>query len=149
MTNLAAAKLDDATISKIESIAKNDDHAIAKAAAIDALAKLKKDTYKDFFAKATRDSSYSVAGAALEALGQIDGQQAFTIAKQLMKDENKGRLLIAITNVTIKYGDESSYDFISGKFEEMPLTLNKVTMAGTYSEFLAKVTNAANFKKGC
>jgi aminopeptidase N len=148
MTNLGSAKLDDATISKLEAIAKNDDHAVAKAGAIDVLAKLKKDTYKDFFAKATRDSSYSIAGAALEALGQIDGQQAFTISKQLMKDENKGRLVVAITNVTIKYGDESSYDFISRKFEEMPLTLNKVTMAGTFSEFLTKVTNAANFKKG-
>ncbi|MES2373483.1 MAG: M1 family aminopeptidase [Bacteroidota bacterium] len=148
LTHLGATKLDDATISKIESIAKNDDHAVAKAAAIDALAKLKKDTYKDFFIKATRDSSYSIAGAALEALGQIDGEQAFTISKQLKKDENRGRLAIAITNVTIKYGDESSYDFISNKFDEMPLTLNKVTMAGTYSEFLAKVTNAANFKKG-
>ncbi|MEO8173595.1 MAG: M1 family aminopeptidase [Sediminibacterium sp.] len=148
MTHLGTTKLDDATISKIEFIAKNDDHAVAKAAAIDVLAKLKNDSYKDFFAKASRDSSYSVAGAALEALGQIDGAQAFAITKQLMKDENKGRLLVAITNVTIKYGDESSFDFISNKFEEMPLTLAKVTMAGTYAEFLAKVTNAANFKKG-
>lgn len=148
MTHLGTTKLDDAAISKIESIAKNDDHAVARAAAIDVLAKLKKDSYKDLFIKGTRDSSYSVAGASLEALGQIDGPQAFAISKQLLKDDNRGRMAIAMTNVTIKYGDESSFDFISNKFEAMPLTLNKITMAGTFSEFLAKVTDATNFKKG-
>jgi aminopeptidase N len=148
LSNLAAAKLDDATISKIESIAKNDDHAVTRAAAIDALAKLKKDIYKDFFTKATRDSSYSIAGAALEALGQIDGNQAFAIASALQKDDNRGRLLSAITNVIIKYGDESAYDFISGKFDEMPVGQAKFRTVPSFADFLGKVTDINKFKKG-
>lgn len=148
LTSLTTAKLDDATISKIESIAKNDDHALTKAAAIDVLAKLKKDTYKDFFAKATRDSSYSVAGAALEALGQLDGNQAFAIANTLQKDDNRGRLLSALTSVIIKYGDESAFDFISGKFDAMIVGQAKFRAVPSFADFLTKVTDMTKFKKG-
>lgn len=148
LANLSTAKLDDATISKIESIAKNDDHAVTRAAAIDVLAKLKKDTYKDFFAKATRDSSYSVAGAALEALGQIDGNQAFAIANTLQKDDNRGRLLSALTSVIIKYGDESAFDFISGKFDAMIVGQAKFRAVPSFADFLSKVTDMNKFKKG-
>ena len=149
MTNLGSAKqLDAATLSKIESIAKTDDHKLTKAGAIDALAKLKNDSYKDFFIKSTKDSSYSVAGAALEALGQIDGTKAFAIANELTKDTNKGRLLAAITSVIVKYGDESAFDFIVGKFETMPLSQAKFSAIGSLVEFLGKVTNLSNFKKG-
>jgi aminopeptidase N len=146
--NFGNAKLDAATISKIESIAKKDNHPLTRASAIDALAKLKNESYKDFFVKATRDSSYSIAGAALEALGMIDGKEAFSIANSLAKDENKGRLLTAITNVIIKYGDESAYDFISGKFDGMPLGQAKFQAVGSYTEFLSKVTDMQKFKKG-
>jgi hypothetical protein len=76
------------------------------------------------------------------------GQQAFAIVNQISKDENKGRLANAIANTTIKFGDESSFDFISDNFEEMPLSLGKIDMCKTYGEYLAKVTNVANFKKG-
>ena len=149
ITNLGSAKqLDAATLSKIESIAKTDDHKLTKAGAIDALAKLKNDSYKDFFIKSTKDSSYSVAGAALEALGQIDGTKAFAIANELTKDTNKGRLLAAITSVIVKYGDESAFDFIVGKFETMPLSQAKFRAIGSLVEFLGKVTNLSNFKKG-
>ncbi len=148
MTNFGTATLNDATISKIETIAKNDDHAVVRAGAIDMLARLKKDGYKDFFVKATRDSSYSVAGAALEALGLIDGPQAFAIANTLSKDENKGRLLTAITNVIIKYGDESAFDFIAGKFDEMPVGQVKFRAVPSFAEFLAKVSDLNKFKKG-
>ena len=149
ITNLGSAKqLDAATLSKIESIAKTDDHKLTKAGAIDALAKLKNDSYKDFFIKSTKDSSYSVAGAALEALGQIDGTKAFAIANELTKDTNKGRLLAAITSVIVKYGDESAFDFIVGKFETMPLSQAKFSAIGSLVEFLGKVTNLSNFKKG-
>lgn len=142
------AKLDEATLSKIESIAKTDVNSTTRAVAIDLLSKQKNKSYQDLFVKATHDSSYSVAGAALEALGLIDGQKAFAIRNELAKDDNRGRLLTALTNVTIQYGDESAFNFVSTNFEDMPLTMNKIRMAETFSDFLAKVTNKENFKKG-
>jgi aminopeptidase N len=142
------AKLDAATISKIESIARTDDHRVTRAAAIDALAKLKNNSYKDFFVKSTTDSSYSVAGAALDALGQIDGNEAYRIANVLAKDKNKGRLATSITNTIIKYGDESAYEFISDKFEQMPFGQAKFQAIPSYADFLAKVTDMQKFRKG-
>jgi aminopeptidase N len=148
ITGFGSTKLDEATLGKIESIAKTDDHSTTRALAIDVLGKQKNERYKSFFANATHDSSYSVAGAALEALGALDGQQAFAIRNELAKDDNRGRLLTAITNVTIRYGDESAFDFVNDKFEGMPLTREKIRMADTFGDFLAKVSNKDNFKKG-
>lgn len=148
INSLGAAKADAATISKLESIAKTDPRTVTRAVAIDALAKLKNESYKEFFTKATRDSSYNIAGAALEALGQLDGKEAYAIANSLVKEENKGRLLMAITNVIIKYGDESAFDFVTGKFDEMPLSQAKFSAINPLVEFLGKVTDLAKFKKG-
>lgn len=148
INSFANAKLDDATLSKIESIAKTDANSTTRAVAIDLLAKQRNESYKDFFVKATRDSSYSVAGAALEALGLLDGPKAFAIRNELSKDDNRGRLLTALTNVTVQYGDESTFDFVSDNFGEMPLTQNKLRMAETFGNFLTKVSNKENFRKG-
>ncbi len=148
INNFGIAKLDSATISKLEAMAKTDKHPLVRTAAIDALAKLKNDGYKDFFAKATTDSSYSVAGAALDALAALDGKKAYAIANALSKEVNKGRLIAAITNVIIKYGDESSFDFVADNFEKTPLSQAKFPALNSFVQFLATVTNMANFKKG-
>lgn len=148
INSLGSAKADAATISKLEAIAKTDPRTVTRAVAIDALARLKNESYKEFFAKSTKDSSYSVAGAALEALGQLDGKEAYAIANSLVKEENKGRLLSAITNVIIKYGDESAFDFVTSQFDEMPLSQAKFSAIYPLVEFLGKVTDLAKFKKG-
>lgn len=146
--NLSMGKMEETAISKLETIARNDDHTLTRAAAIDALAKLKNNSYKDFFIKSTNDSSYSVAGAALEALAAIDGKEAFSIANTLSKDNNKGRLAAAISNTIIIYGDESAYNFIAERFDKMPLSQAKFQAIPSFIEFLAKVTNKENFQNG-
>jgi aminopeptidase N len=148
MSSFGNTKLDESTVSKIEAIAKNDPSRLARSVAIDALAKLKKETYKDFFVKSTRDSSYSVAGAALEALAQMDGKQAYAIANELMKDDNRGRLATAVTNVVIKYGDESAFEFVTDNFAKMPLSQAKFAAITPLVDFLSKVNDLEKFKKG-
>lgn len=148
INGLAKATLDAGTITQIELMSKKDAHSLVKAAAIDALSKLKNDSYKDFFVKATKDSSYTVAGAALEALALLDGKLAFETANSLSKDVNKGRLLSAITNVIIKYGDETAFDFVANNFEQIPLSQAKFPALTSFVQFLGSVTNMTNFKKG-
>jgi aminopeptidase N len=148
LTNFATATLNAATISQIEDMAKNDDHKTVRTDAIDVLAKLKDKKYTDFFAAATKDSSYSVAGAALEALAELDGKQAFAIASELAKEVNKGRLTTAISNVELAFGDETAFDFIAGQYEIMPVSTAKFTMTNTLAEVLGKVTDINKFKKG-
>lgn len=146
--SFGSAKVDDITLAKIESIANNDSSKFARADAIQFLGKLKKTAYEPMFTKAIYDSSYTVAGAALEALNMLDGKKAFAVANELVNTVSKGRLNAAITSVIIANGDESSYDFIIGSFNKMPLSQVKFSALGSLSEFLAKVTDAAKFKAG-
>lgn len=145
---LSYAKPGVGTTDKIVQMAKSDARSLVKAAAIDAMAKLKDVSYTDFFVKSTKDSSYSVAGAALEALAILDGKQAYAIANSLKKDVNKGRLATAVTNVIIKNGDESAFDFVADNFEKSPLSQAKFSSLLVFAKFLGTVKDMSNFKKG-
>ncbi|BFG71710.1 M1 family metallopeptidase [Sediminibacterium sp. KACHI17] len=147
ITNLGKVKPDDAITAKIEAIAKNETRKMVKAEAITYLANLKKDSYKTFFKEATKDSSYTVAGAALEALTAIDSVSALQVANELSKEPSKGRLSEAISNVLISYGDEKAFKAVSESYAKMPLSFPKVQMSATYAAFAAKLTNMEEFKK--
>lgn len=146
--SFGSAKIDASTLANIENMANNDPSKFVKADAIQLLGRLKNSAYESLFTKAVNDSSYTVAGAALEALNLLDGKKAFALAKELQKLMNKGRLTTAITTVFISNGDESSYDFILGSFNKMPLSQAKFGSIGAIAEFLAKVTDTAKFKAG-
>ncbi len=147
ITNLGKVKPDDGIIAKIEAIAKGETRKMVKAEAITYLANLKKDSYKTLFKEATKDSSYTVAGAALEALTAIDSVSALQLANELSKEPSKGRLSEAISSVLISYGDEKAFKAVSESYEKMPLSFPKVQMSATYAAFAAKLTNLEEFKK--
>jgi aminopeptidase N len=135
-------------LAKVEGIAKNDPYRTVRAEAIDLLATTKDAKYKDFFIKSTTDSSYSVAGAALEALSVIDSSAALSKAKELSSAPAKGRLSSAISGILIKYGDESSFDFIEKSFNDMPVSQAKFQTLKSFSDLLVKIKDPAKFKKG-
>jgi aminopeptidase N len=145
---LASEKLSDSILLQIASIAKKDDAKKVRAEAIELLGRQKNNLYKSFFTQAVKDSSYSVSGAALEALNLIDGSQAFTIAMELSKKPAKGRLGKAITNVIIDNGNESNATFVLKSFNDMPLSSEKFSAIGSLSKFLEKVEDPTNFKNG-
>jgi aminopeptidase N len=148
LQSYGSAKLDEAVLNKLASMAKNDASKIVKAEAIRMLGAQKNMANKDVFIKAINDSSYSVAGAGLEALALIEPKEAYTIANQLAKEKTKGALKDAITSTIITNGDESAYDFIMNNFNSMPLSQGKFSAVGSISTFLAKVTDLDKFKKG-
>lgn len=147
ITNLGKVTPDDALIAKIEAIAKNDPKRTVKAEAIDFLGNLKKTSYTSLFTQATKDSSYTVAGAGLDALAGIDSAAALALAKELSKSPSKGRLTEAISGVLITFGDETAFAVVSESYDKMPLTFAKVQMSATYAAFAAKLTNINEFKK--
>ncbi len=67
----------------LERLAENDPSTLIRASAIEALAKYQKPSYRDLFLRSINDSSYSVAGNALLALGSIDSTTAYSKAKEL------------------------------------------------------------------
>jgi aminopeptidase N len=132
----------------IADIAANDPKSTVKARAIELLSRYKKDAYKPVFEKATYDSSYTVAGCGLEAWSKLDSTGAFNAAKVLSKQPSKGRLSSAIANVLISFGDESSFDIISDKFESTPMSESKFEQLQAFTTLLGKIKSTDKLKKG-
>lgn len=132
----------------LAKLAREDKKSVVKADAIMKLGEYNDAKYADLFKKATRDSSYSVAGAALMALGDIDAKSSLEIARQLIKEPSKGLLHGAILSEIAKSGDESYAEKVIGDFAKMPFGQNKFDAAGTVTTYLTGVTNLEKFKWG-
>ena len=126
------------------TIAKNDDHKKVQAEAILLLGKYKNPAYKSLFLAAIHDSSYTVAGNALEALAGIDSSMAEEMAKKLLEQPAKGVLL----QVLFGYMDENNFDSLSQVFKNLPINRVKLDMTASLTKFLAKVKNTNTLKKG-
>jgi aminopeptidase N len=126
------------------TVAQKDPRKTIQAQAISMLGKYKKPVYKPLFMKAINDSSYSVAGSALEALGLIDDAAAAGEAKKLLALPAKGILKGAL----FAYTDESKYDSLASVFEKLPLGNAKFFMVSGFASFLGRVKNTNNLEKG-
>lgn len=141
--------LDANTISQLESIAKNDPSRVTRTEAIDALARLQfNKPYRDLFLAAAKDSSYSVAGAGLDALSLVDSVAAYAEANRQMKLTTKGRLGVAVANLIVTFGDETAFDFIAENYKNMPPSFTKIESSASFGMFLGKVTDPVKFRKG-
>ena len=149
ITKLEASKIaeDAKVIEGIEKIANTEKDRKTKAAAIAYLAKTSNVKYKPLYEKNIDDSSYSVAGAALEGLISLDPTKGYELAKKYSKDA-KGDLGAVINDIIIKEGAEADFDFIIKRFDEMPLSQEKLGAVATFAGYLEKVQNNANVKKG-
>lgn len=133
----------------IAQIASKDPSNKVKEEAIDALAALYKPTYRNDFIQWTKDSSYIVSGAALEALEKIDSTEAKNIATQLSKHPIKKRLSKSVVYVLAKYGDDSNFDFVAKKIKVLNNeSAEKFALMIPFSRLMMKVNDPNNFKTG-
>jgi len=132
----------------LADLVQNDGSSLIKAAAIQALGKYNKKEYKDLFIKSTNDSSYSVAGNSLLALGSIDSAAAFDRAKSLSKGHVKGALSRAITSTIYMYASENDFDSLSAEFDKEPFGNGKFNLLQYFSNYLKRINNPENFRKG-
>ncbi|MBK9318392.1 MAG: M1 family peptidase [Bacteroidetes bacterium] len=130
----------------LADMAKNEKVAIVKASAIDRLAEFGKKEYADLFKAAVNDSSYSVAGNALNALISVDPEAAAPIVKKLSGTPMKGILQSVVMSEILKSGDESMADQIIGDFANMPLGQGDKALAELVEYIKAKLPEAD--KKG-
>jgi aminopeptidase N len=132
----------------ISDIAGNDPDRRTKGSAIEILGSYKNPAYKTVFVKGTEDSSYTVAGNSLTALEIIDSTMAFSLAKKYSKEPSKGRLLRAITTITMKYGDESDFEVVTKNFQDILATNNQtLRFCPPYIKYLEKVKNTDHIKE--
>lgn len=131
----------------IRNIAKNDPKKKVKARAIQLLGIYANKSDKPLFEQGTRDESYSVAGASLNALALVDEKAAFTTARQLTGDA-RGDLANAITNVLLSTAQESDFETVYKLFNDMPASQEKFDAVEGFVNFLKKISNTASIKKG-
>lgn len=129
-------------------IAKKDPRRTVKAAAIEKLGDYRKGEYADLFRKAAMDSSYTLAGQGLLALGKVDSKAAAEIASQLATTETKGLLNQVVMTEVVKSGDESLAGKIIGGFRKMPLSQGKFEFINVLSTYLSYLKNPALVREG-
>ena len=135
--------------SMIAEMAAKDPNTQVRQDAIDAIGALSKASYRDQFYNWTKDSSYLVAGAALEALEKVDSASAIVIATKESKNIIKKRLNSAVTSILSKYGDENVFEFVATKYEGLNIqSEEKFYMTMPFAELLIKTSDEAKFKKG-
>lgn len=132
----------------IIDVAKNDSKRTVKAAAISLLPKFTNAESKAIILEALKDSSYSVAGAALEAYAVLDAPAALTVAKGITTSPSKGALLAATVKVLIRSGDVSSFDYINNAFGSMPLTQEKFELLQPFCSMLGSINETDKLKSG-
>jgi aminopeptidase N len=131
----------------LTNLAKNDSKTLVRAMAISLLGQYKQISLKPLFVKAISDSSYSVAGNALEALAKIDSVTAVIMAKLVSLQPARGELETAILDIFSSYGDESTYHFIYNQFIHAS-TNTKFNTVESLSKIVAKSKNAEQVKQG-
>ncbi len=150
---LSVLNLKDETVKKevepiLLDLAKNDKKSIVRANAISKLGTYKKPEYAELFKAATKDSSYSVSGNALQALSLIDEDAAMAIAKELSKTVSKGNLKEAIMTMIVKTGDESMAEELIGGFEKMPMSQGKFQALNSLGAYLGALKDIEKVKRG-
>ncbi len=113
-----AATLQPQEQSRIEKIAASDAHRPTRAAAIDVLGATANKKYIPMFEKAANDSSYSVAGAAVEALMTSEPQKVLAMAPTLRQDA-KGRLSESLKLVDYLEKDPAEWETVVSGYDDM------------------------------
>jgi aminopeptidase N len=141
--------LDEATENTFIQLANTDPSSEVREQAIDALSGSYNEDFIELFTSLTKDSSYIVSGAALDALEKIDSSAALSIATKASNQKIKKRLNTSVTAILAKYGDENIFDFIAKQFEVLnDQSAEKFYMTVAFGQLLHKVNNPIKFKKG-
>ena len=155
LRNLTIERLDTANHELMRSVepilfdlAKNDKKSTVRAKAMERLADMRKNEYKDLFVANLRDSSYSVAGVALEGLAMLDSTAGLSETKKLMTQPSKGRLAGALMGVLMDFGSENDFDFIADKYATQPLSQAKIEATVKFASYLGDVKSTEKVKKG-
>ncbi len=138
----------NAVESIIADIAKNDKKSTVRAEAISLLSAYNKPEYKSLFLAAAKDSSYSVAGAALMGLMGVDEAAAVAEVKKIKSQPAKGRLSAALMSILVNNGAEEDFDIVASNFDAMALGQEKFEALQPFAQYLSKVNDTDKFKKG-
>jgi aminopeptidase N len=101
----------------LENIARSDKDRRTRAAAIDVLAKKANPAYQALFEKGLTDSSYTVAGASLEALLLLNPELAKNKTAELKKDA-EGRLANALQTAALQQREPADWEQVVAEYKK-------------------------------
>jgi aminopeptidase N len=93
------------------------------------------------------DSSYSVSGQALDGLTKLNPSEAYTLAKKYSSDA-LGKLGQVVSKAIMANATEEDFDIVLKSFQDAPLTREKVQSIIPFGNYLAKLKNQDDVKKG-
>ncbi|PVD53319.1 peptidase M1 [Terrimonas sp.] len=131
----------------IFDLAKGDVKPTVKADALMALGAYDKQIYTDMIRRSVNDSSYSVAGAALTVLSNIDSAAAYSDAKRLSQSTAKGKLSQAISNAFTMAGREEDVDYVMNLYNKLPLSDEKFELSQMIAYYAIQLKNTDKVKK--
>lgn len=129
-------------------MAGSDPDRLTKAAAIAKLGDYRKDKYMQLFRSALTDSSYTVSGNALEALGKMDSIAAGKEALKLSSQPVKGRLRNNIIHAIARSGDEVAADKMFGLIESLNYGEAKYQALNSLSDYISNNKSFELLKRG-
>lgn len=132
----------------LAGLARNDPSTLIRSTAIEALGRYQKPEYRELYIKAINDSSYSVAGNALLALGSIDSLTALSRARDLSREKVKGELSRAIVSTLYLYATEDEFDSLAERFDRLPVGNEKFSLLQPFSNYLKRIKDTGKFRKG-
>ncbi len=147
LTLIAKDTLDAATLAKVEKIAATDDHRTTRSFALNVLIQSHDKKYLPLYVKAATDSSYTVAGVALDGVIDLDEAKAISLLPSLQKDA-KGRLKEAVDAISMLTKGDVDFNELFGNYINVKGLQERFGATFNFVDYLAKVTTTDNFKKG-
>jgi aminopeptidase N len=128
----------------VEKIARTEKNKPTMAMALNVLAKKSGMDYVSLFEKATSDSSYTVAGNALEALMQKDIEKAGALVPELEKDA-EGNLEEALNVLKIASRPASEADSVIAAYKKL-IGMQRLTRTKGMIYYAQKLSDPVTFK---
>ena len=132
---------------KIITMSMSDSNKEVRSTAFSVLGEWKVNAAKQNMLSVLHDSSYALAGNALEALNKIDKDTAYVIAKGLINTDPKSTLDAAIWSIICKKAADEDIVLIEQKAPYV-LGTKKFSLAFSLNNYLKNVKSEASFKRG-
>jgi len=132
---------------RIEGMASFDSSALVRAAAFGVLGEWKVNAAKPAMVHALYDSSYSVSGAALTAIANMNTDTAYIYARQLLSTHPRSSLQDAIWTSIGKKGNDEDVTIYENKVPYV-YGSDKFQFAISLSAYLKNVKSEESFKRG-
>lgn len=149
ISRLKGSKWKDKWKDNVWQMARKDRDNLVRAYAFNLLGQWEIKEARQDMLDALDDSSYSVAGAALDAFNNVAGADkdtAYIIAKEMLDDDPKGDLRSVIWRIIAKKGSASDADLFAEKAWEF-YGPYKIELAYAMSQYLQYVTSPTAFDK--